>query len=272
MYKINQTSKIYQPTYIKEQILGQSSAVRTNVLPEVKKVVDKISPDYDSITQYKTDIVKWLSPIIDLKDYHVYPMNGCTEGLNWWYNNEDRGVKIIQGDYQWITPKIGSTNVRYISMPSSIDGNFRLLPNDLPIALDLAYVGSTKIKSISKKHNIEYVFFSLSKSFGVRNIRTGWLFTKKPQKKLEDLVYGAKYYNYYAVSIGETIINNFDIDFVYNRLFKEQKEVCQIMRFNPSDSVWLANTNNIDYAKFMRDGKNARLCLAGVYNEKEQST
>ena len=34
---------------IKQAILNQSSAVRTNVLPEVRKVMDTVVPDYDSV-------------------------------------------------------------------------------------------------------------------------------------------------------------------------------------------------------------------------------
>jgi hypothetical protein len=112
------------------------------------------------------------------------------------------------------------------------------------------------------------VFYSLSKSFGVRNIRTGWYFSKYKDKRLEDLTFSAKYYNYYAHSIAETIISNFDIDYVHKRLYNKQKEVCSQLDLTPSDSVWLATTTHKDYAKFARGGETARICLAGVYNEK----
>ncbi len=251
----------------KEKILNQSLAVRTNVLPAVRAVVDTIKPDYDSVTPYKTDIIKWLEPIIDLQGYNVYPMNGITQGLDWWYDKEERGVEITPGDYQWIKPTDRHSNIVYMSVPSAIDGNFRNLPTDVPIALDLAYVGSTKIQHICNLGNIEYVFFSLSKAFGLRNVRTGWLFTKTPDKKLEDLINSAKYYNYYAHNVGETVISNFDIDYVHNSLYSKQSNICSKLDLVPSDSVWIATTENNEYAKFMRNGKTARICLAGVYNE-----
>lgn len=252
---------------LKEKILQQSLAVRTPVLKEVEDIARKVRVDFDSVKPYKTDIVKWLRPIINLEGYHVYPMNGCTEGLNWWYHQEYRGVHMAPGDYQWIKPTDRCAKIVYVSIPSAINGNFVELPILDPVALDLAYVGSTKIQYVHNFGNIEYAFFSLSKAFGLRNIRTGWLFTKKPDERLEALTHSAKYFNYYAHDVAETIISNFDIDYIHNTLYNKQKDICDKLDLIPSDSVWLATTQNKEYAKFMRDGKTARISIAGVINE-----
>ncbi len=258
---------------MKKFLLEQSLAVRTSVLPEVRKTISKLSAEYDNITPYSTNIVKWLSPVIDLSEFHVYPTNGITEGLNWWYNREVRGVWRESGEYQWVDNR-GSCGpyIQYKSIPSSIDGNFDVIPNNISIALDLAYVGSTTVKKIEIGKNVEYVFYSLSKSFGVRNIRTGWIFTRKLDKKLEDLVYGAKYYNYFANTVAENIITNFDIDYIHKQLDNQQQLVCKKLDLTPSDSVWLATTTDVEYKKFRRKDNIARICLAGVYDyEKETS-
>ena len=105
----------------------------------------------------------------------------------------------------------------------------------------------------------------MSKSFGVRNIRTGWIFTKEPDPKLEALTFSAKYYNYYAHQVAETIISNYDIDYVYNRVYGEQQRVCELLDVTPSDSVWLATSTHEDWSKFRRQDEIARICLAGVY-------
>ena len=112
--------------------------------------------------------------------------------------------------------------------------------------------------------NVEYVFYSLSKPFGVRNVRTGWIFTRKPDERLDAITNSAKYYNYYANSVAETIINKFDIDYVWRTLKNKQKDVCEEYKFTPSDSVWLATTDNPAYDKFKRGDVN-RLCLAPCY-------
>lgn len=248
-------------------ILSQSTAVRTNVLDAVKSVIEPVQIDLDGVVEYKTNIKEWLKPVVDLSNFYVYPMNGITEGLNWWMAHETRAIYMDVGDYQWVK-EIGSIydkSIKYMSIPSSIDGNFKEIPRLGSVALDLAYVGSTQIKKISIPNNVEYVFYSLSKSFGIRNVRTGWYFTRKPDTRLEALTHSAKYYNYVAHNIAETIISKFDIDFVYNSLYNKQIKLCKELNIVPSDSVWIATSTDKMYSKFRRTRDVARICLAGVY-------
>lgn len=261
---------ILQDGQLKDFLLHQSLAVRTTVLPEVREVVDSVTPDYDSVKQYKTDIVAWLKPIIDLTDFYVYPSNGITESLDWWWGRSEYKIWRALGEYQWVDHKYSGMSPHYVyqSIPSAIDGNYCAVDSHTKVALDLAYVGSTTIQKIKLHSGVEKVFFSLSKPFGIRNIRTGWYFSRTPDNKREALTSSAKYYNYYAHDVAEAVIANFDIDYVHNQLYNEQKRVCEELKFKPSDSVWLATTQDTDYAKYMRDGKTARICLAGVYNEK----
>lgn len=250
---------------IKDAILSQSTAVRTCVLPEVKELISNISPDIDSVKPYKTSIIEWLKPVIDLSGYSVYPTNGITEGLNWWYNREKRAVWVKQGDYQWVTTRLnGGPAILYQSMPSSIDGNYVSMYDD-PVALDLAYVGSTVPTQIPLHNKVDVAFYSLSKAFGVRNVRTGWIFTKVPDPALDALTHSAKYYNYFAVDVAERIIEHYDIGYVHNRLKHEQLRICNMLNLTPSDSVWLATSEHSDYAKFRRNNNIARICLSGVY-------
>jgi len=254
---------------LKDFLLQQSLAVRTNVLPEVRKVVDSIKPDYDSVKHYKTNIIDWLKPVIDLTGYSVYPTNGITEGLDWWWGKSQYNIWLAEAEYQWVEHKRGEMAPHYVyqSIPSARDGNFCAVDSHVKVALDLAYVGSTKIQKIDIHEGVEKLFFSLSKPFGIRNIRTGWYFSKTPDERREMLTQNAKYYNYYAQEVAEAVISNFDIDYVHNQLYNKQKNICEQLDFIPSDSVWLATTKNKEYAKFMRDGETARISLAGVMNE-----
>ena len=261
-------------THYKEHLLQQSLAVRTTVLPEVRKVIETVKPDFDSVKKYQTSIIDWLKPLVNLTDFYVYPMNGITQGLDWWYANENRSVYMEEGDYQWITPKgnMYEDSIKYVSVPSAIDGNFIDIPTGCCTAVDLAYVGSTIVKKIEIPKDVEYVFYSLSKPFGIRNIRTGWYFTRTPDEKLDALVNSAKYYNYYANDVSEAIISNFDVDFIHNSLYNKQKKICNDLSIVPSDSVWLATSTSEEYSKFRRSKDTARLCLAGIYNEQEKLT
>jgi hypothetical protein len=198
--------------------------------------------------------------------------NGTHTGDVWWMAHETRSIRMVVGDYQWVNPTNGKDEILYMSSPSSIDGNWRDIPTDIPVALDLAYVGSTKIKKLDLPSNVEYVFYSLSKSFGVRNVRTGWMFTRKKDLKLDALTYNAKYYNYYALQVSEAIIKYFNIDYVHSVYQDQQAHVCQKLNIVASDSVWIATSTDPIYEQFRRNLHNARLCLAGVYNEKTTIT
>jgi hypothetical protein len=197
-----------------ESILQQSLAIRTTVLPEVRSVIDQVPPDWDGVSPYKTSIVDWLSPVIDLTDWHVYPMNGITQGLDWWYDKEQRSVYMEPGDYQWIKPKgnMYEDGVQYVSTPSAIDGNWRLQSPVSPHVLDLAYVGSTSVQRLDVSENCERVFYSFSKPFGIRNVRSGWMFTRTPDQRLEALTHSAKYYNYYANAVSESVMLDMDLN------------------------------------------------------------
>ena len=133
-------------TKICSDILALSLAVRTNVLDEVNTAVQALKCDLDGVFKYSTSIKQWLKPMVDLSEFSVYPMNGITQGLDWWYDKERRSVTLDRGDYQWISQKAGTRHIHYVSVPSAINGNFVDIPKDVPTADDLAYVGSTQIK------------------------------------------------------------------------------------------------------------------------------
>jgi len=233
--------------------------IKPIILPEVYNCLKKINFDFDQYVSYNTMIKEWLYPIINLQNFYVYPINGITEGLNYWMGNEPKGIFKDKGDYQWVD--CTGNEIKYVTCPSTIHGNFIDIPTDVPVVLDIAYVGSTKIQEINIKNNVEKVFFSLSKSFGLRTIRTGWYFTRTPDIKLHKLHYKNKYYNYFAHQCAEEIIKNFPIDYVYNKLNAQQKSVCNNLNINQSDSVWLGYSYDDNYTKFRRNNEIARLCL-----------
>jgi hypothetical protein len=78
---------------------------------------------------------------------------------------------------------------------------------------------------------------------------------------MEALIHSAKYYNCYANDVAESVISNFDIDYIHNTLKNHQHAVCAKLDFVPSDSVWLATTTDPAYDKFKRGDCN-RVCIA----------
>lgn len=251
----------------KEQILQQSQAIRTFPIDKIKQYCDTFSlQQHDDVFKFESKITDWLKPIIDLSDFpHLYPVNGITEGLNYWLMQETRKIKTKVHDYAWIKHS-DTGGVMYISCPSSIDGNYCDIPRDIPVVLDIAHVGSTDLQKIEVTNNIEKVFFSLSKCFGLRNYRIGYYWSRSPDLMLEKLINSAKYYNYHSMGLGELLINNLDINEVYRELSSYQKNICKDLLLTPSDSVWLATTTNTDYNKFKR-GYTNRISLSDLINK-----
>ena len=60
-----------------------------------------------------------------------------------------------------------------------MDGNYCKIPTDKPVILDLAYLLSTDVTPFEIPDNVEKVFFSMSKCFGLRNYRIGYYWSKK---------------------------------------------------------------------------------------------
>ena len=252
----------------KERILKQSLAIRTFPIAKIKAICDKFKLDnHTEVKPFSSKITEWLEPVIDLSDFsYLYPANGVTEGLNYWYMQEDRKVFRHKDDYVWL-PESHSGDIIYLSCPSSIDGNMVEIPTTMPVALDIAYVGSLSEKiKIDVPYNVEKVFFSLSKCFGLRNYRIGYYWSRTPDKQLERLIGSAKYYNYHSMALGEKIIKEVSPFEVNNTLKKYQDKICRELNFSASDSVWLATTENKEYNKFKKGNTN-RISLCDLIQD-----
>lgn len=241
--------------------------VNSLLLPEVKDILATVDPKFNGRMPYETKIKDWLSPIIDLSDFYVYPVSGITTAIDWWTLNEKRGIYKYDGDYEWVDNT--GNEVLYISCPSSIDGNHTTIPTDVPVVLDLAYVGTTSITKIPMTKNIEKVFYSLSKPFGIGNVRTGWYFTRRPDIKLHNLTKEAGYYNYCASQYAEILLDNFDVSYIHNAFHDQQISICSEHGLTPSDSVWLSTSKDSKYQEFRRNSAIARLCITKYMKEWE---
>lgn len=241
----------------KSQLLRQSHAIRTFPIHKVKLICDDFSlKKHDEVHPFKSNITEWLKPIIDLSEFsYLYPINGITEGLNYWLMQEDRRVKTKKDDYAWV-PQSDVGEVMYISCPSSIDGNYCDIPTNMPVVIDIAHVGSASMQKIEISPNVEKVFFSLSKCFGLRNYRIGYYWSRTPDILLDKLIGSGKYYNYHSMQLGESVINQVKLDEVHNELVMYQQTICKSLNLTPSDSVWLATTQNSEYDKFKRNTLN----------------
>lgn len=251
-----------------EKLIQQSLAIRSFPIKEVKDVVDNFRlHNHEEVKVFSSNITEYLKPYCDLSKFrYLYPLNGITEGLNYWMWGESRTIQIRDGDYVWVSGE-PTGDIYYWTLPASFDGKYYDIPKDKPVVLDLAYLLSTEVKNFKIPDNVEKVFFSFSKCFGLRNYRIGYYWSRSPDRWLEPLNVNAKYYNYHSMELGEELIKNIPIDLVYNTLSPIQIEVCNDFNITPSDVVWLATSNDPKYNKFKRNYTN-RLCVADLIKEK----
>jgi histidinol-phosphate/aromatic aminotransferase/cobyric acid decarboxylase-like protein len=164
----------------------------------------------------------------------------------------------------------------YVSQPSAIDGNvWREFPEFLhemarrgiEVAVDLAYVGAVADQATIDltSPNIPYVFFSLSKVFGVFYHRIGGVLSRQPMLGLE----GNKWFkNIFSLYLGTSLIRDTASPTTLPAKYRPvQAEACRILReqhgipLAPSDVMLLASSPAGPYPAAFRRGTGYRWCL-----------
>lgn len=181
--------------------------------------------------------------------------------------------------------KLNDYDIFFISQPSSIDGNIwnefdkfvNFLNNKYPnvrIMLDLCYIGTTVRDDfeINITPNIETIFFSLSKVFGVYYHRIGGMISRKEYKSL----YGNIWFkNMFSLKLGTDLMKKYPLSYLpkkYDYVRKELIEGLKISGVHLSD-VFLLCTNitekETEYTR-IKIGKLYlnRYCLTQLLDEK----
>jgi histidinol-phosphate/aromatic aminotransferase/cobyric acid decarboxylase-like protein len=164
----------------------------------------------------------------------------------------------------------------YVSQPSAIDGNVwadfpaflrAMAARDIEVAVDLAYVGATeRYLSIDVSlPNVPYVFFSLSKVFGVFYHRVGGVLSRSPMLGLE----GNKWFkNMFSLYLGTSLIHETPSPATLPARYRHvQAEACRMLAerhgipLTPSDVILLASSPPGPYPDSFRRGPGYRWCL-----------
>jgi len=164
----------------------------------------------------------------------------------------------------------------YVSQPSAIDGNACAdFPDFLEatrragveVAVDLAYVGATpQLPRIDlASPNVRFVFFSLSKIFGVFYHRVGGVLSRSPMLGLE----GNKWFkNIFSLYLGTSLIRETAGPTVLPARYEPvQAEACRLLcarhgiPLRASDVILLASTPAGPYPAAFRRGDGYRWCL-----------
>ena len=271
----------------KSFLLGNNPWVQSPLCKDVKKLLGEIKTSYyqrgsgRASKELKEVIEKhryWVKEIIDLDDFpFAYVTSGATGAIEHWRLSDNRPWQYLNGDYQY--PQMLSGNgieveeihpdkVLYVSNPQCYNGNFINLDYiDNPVILDCAYIGATKKEKINVPENTEQVMFSFSKGWGLIGQRCGLVYTKKPHKTLHPLK-KVECFNYSSALIMETIIENFTIDEMFNKYRRKQIQICESYDLIPSDTYFIATTEDSYFKKLRRKDNTARICLTPLLEKR----
>lgn len=223
--------------------------------------------------QVSAKLRQWLSPIIDLSDFpHAYSISGIHAGIDHWLAGESRPIYCIAGEYPYVRhanphvqvvneiAEIPSQAVVYLSMPWSANGRFTDMYDQIenPIVLDLAYVGTTLIRPIATRSNVELIFWSPSKTFGTGNFRMGYVFMRQPNLVYENLR-DAGYLNYQGIDILSGLLDLWGVDWAFTSLQDAYLEICRRNQLIPGDSYLVAESINGEYPHLMRENGSVRI-------------
>lgn len=227
----------------------------------------------DQLQRSAIELREWLVKAVDTRSLDfAYPTAGITQALQIWLQNEQRQVYRLRGDYLYpsiVSPGIIVVDdveqvpdsrdcILYLSVPSARDGNYPGFLEDLAsksfaLALDCAYLGTAEIREIPIPENVDLLFYSFSKSFGLAPLRVGWLFSKNSISSLECLnEYG--YVPAVNFKVTSAIVSEFPLDFCHQWLAEPQERICSEFGLARSDCALLAIGDLNKYGDFEREG------------------
>jgi hypothetical protein len=160
--------------------------------PIIEGIVEEYRETIPSLSDFKyryqtsgssEGIFHYLSLLKTAGINQIFTLRGEYEGYNEYGKNMGIAVSEVKDDMA------DKTHGNWIlSNPNARNGN--IIPNDFinhicesgsKVAIDLAYVGSTKPHLFDVSHpNIDSVFMSFSKPYGLFRYRIGFIFSRKP--------------------------------------------------------------------------------------------
>ena len=133
-----------------------------------------------------------------------------------------------------------------------------------PIYLDLAFAGTTGEHKITMYENVEQVFWSCSKPYGLNLLRAGVRFSRK-EELLQREIQGAGYFNHAIIDVFKQVTLNSSVFAKKEQYAELQNQICEKFNLTPSDSYLVGTTNDEQWDRFKRENGVNRVCLTPAY-------
>jgi hypothetical protein len=112
----------------------------------------------------------------------------------------------------------------------------------IPVLIDSCYYSIASGVNLNLNYDcIDTVTFGLSKTFPVANLRIGIRYTKPSIIDGQTLHSDINYNHSLSACIGLHLMNSYSADFVYNKYYEKQREVCADLRLMPSQTAMFAS-------------------------------
>jgi len=112
----------------------------------------------------------------------------------------------------------------------------------VPILLDLAYLGLTKPWQIVLPQANISVAYSFSKHYSLSFDRIGYAFTSKPNNKF-NILNQFGYVNISGILKAQKLIENFDIDYIYEKYHVNYLDIIKNTLLDPSECILFGHKN-----------------------------
>lgn len=243
----------------------------------------------DKFNKTANDLRDWLNPIVNLSSLpHHYYTNGIHGAIEQWLASESRQIYCLRGEYPYPmhlrkecsekrkvvivdnVKDIPEHAVVYMSNPFSSTGRWdeRYEEIENPIALDIAFVGTTGPYNFKIRNNVEQVFWSVSKPFGLGHFRAGIRFSRFDED-LHNQITDLGYLNVLGSDIINLAINQYGVVECWDKLKSMYDNICSKNNFLKSDSYLVATTNNDHYSHLKREDGTIRLPIAKILKDKQ---
>jgi hypothetical protein len=237
-----------------------------------------------------------LNTLINLDKFKsLQYVHGTSQSFDFFYlMNHNKRFRGFKGDfmyhkimwkkgYDWKhieDGEIESGDAVIFSVPFSDFGDIHPHTNEIldrcdelgvPVFIDCAYmIMARDIEFDFDRKCIQGISFSLSKGFyGAEHLRIGLRLTREFTDDPVEVFNDFQMINWIGPDVGLKLINNFEHDFIQNKYYNKQIEICKELNIKPSKCAifGITDENHPDFGNHNRGTEWRRVCISSLLGD-----
>jgi len=273
--------------------------------PNIKDFIQNLDPTSDLYNsnipaEFTENYFNWInsSKLNDLKGLELFTNRKLVAGSaqafdHWYWRHKNRTFRFFRGEFMYHSAvlkhgglwayindrKLQTNDAVIISVPFSDYGRQHedlenVLVNcdvlGIPVLLDFAYYPCTKNINLdlTKYKCVETVTFSISKAFyGAEFLRVGMRLERTDTDDGVDVFNSVDMHNRVSLSIANSLINKFSIDYNWNTHERTYLDVCVENDLNSTDCI-MFGLGGDEWEMMNRGTEVNRVCVSELIGEK----